>query len=177
MAATRILVIGDTHVRTWDEVHPRVREAVAEADVAVHCGDIIRMAVVEGLRAAAKRAVVVHGNSDPPDVRRALPRRELFEVDGVRIGVTHPAWGAEEFEPQRLLPDFSEDGKRTADVICYGHLHEPVNESHATDDGAEVLFLNGGQPYPSFLVRATMAWLVIEDGVARGEIVEVAPAE
>ena len=172
MAATRILVIGDTHVRTWDEVHPRVREAVAEADVAVHCGDIVRMDVVEGLRAAAKRAVVVHGNSDPPDVRQALPRRELFEVDGVRIGVTHPAWGAEEFEPQRLLPDFTEHGERTADVICYGHLHEPVNESH---DG--VLFLNGGQAYPSFLVRATMAWLVIEDGVARGEIVEVAPAE
>ncbi len=172
MAATRILVIGDTHVRTWDEVHPRVREAVAEADITVHCGDIIRMDVVDGLRAAAKRAVVVHGNSDPTDVRRALPGRELFEVDGVRIGVTHPAWGAEEFEPQRLLPDFTEDGERMADVICYGHLHEPVNESH---DG--VLFLNGGQSYPSFLVPATMAWLVIEDGVARGEIVEVAPAE
>ena len=172
MAATRILVIGDTHVRTWDEVHPRVREAVAEADIAVHCGDIVRMDVVEGLRAAAKRAVIVHGNSDPPEVRQALPHRELFEVDGVRIGVTHPAWGAEEFEPQRLLPDFTEDGERTADVICYGHLHEPVNESH---DG--MLFLNGGQPYPSFLVRATVAWLVIQDGVARGEIVEVAPAE
>ena len=172
MAATRILVIGDTHVRTWDEVHPRVREAVAETDIAVHCGDIVRMDVVEGLRAAAKRAVIVHGNSDPPEVRQALPHRELFEVDGVRIGVTHPAWGAEEFEPQRLLPDFTEDGERTADVICYGHLHEPVNELH---DG--VLFLNGGQSYPSFLVRATMAWLVIEDGIARGEIVEVAPAE
>ncbi len=171
MAITRILVLGDTHVRRWSEVHPAVRAAVAEADIALHCGDSVRGAVIEGFRAAALRAVAVHGNSDPPELRRDLPFRELLEVDGVRIGVTHPAWGAEEFEPRALLSDFGgvEGG---VGVICYGHLHEPVNE---VVDG--VLFLNGGQPYPSFLVPATVAWLVIEDGVPRGEIVEIAPAE
>ncbi|MEE8337178.1 MAG: metallophosphoesterase family protein [Dehalococcoidia bacterium] len=172
MAATRILVIGDTHARAWAEVHPAVRAAVEEADIAVHCGDIVRMAVVEGFRAAARRAVVVCGNSDPPDLWRALPAKEHFEVDGVRIGVTHPIWGAAEFEPARLLPDFTERGAHTADVICYGHLHEPVNE---TVGG--VLFVNGGQAYPSFLVPATVAWLTVEDGLASAEIVEIAPAE
>ena len=172
MAATRILVIGDTHARSWDEVHPRVRDAVAAADIAVHCGDIVSAAVVEGFRATARCAIVVHGNSDPPELRTALPARERFDVDGVRVGVTHPAWGAEEFEPARLLPDFTEEGAPAVDVICYGHLHEPVNETH---EG--VLFLNGGQSYPSFLVPATVAWLTIEDGVARGEIEQVAPAQ
>ena len=172
MATTRILVIGDTHARAWDEVHPAVRAAVAEADIAVHCGDIVNMAVVDGFRAAARRAVVVCGNSDPPELWKALPTREIFEVDGLRIGVTHPIWGAEEFEPPRLLPDFVEDGEHTADVVCYGHLHEPVNTTH---EG--VLFVNGGQSYPSFLVPATVAWLTVEDGVPSVEIVEVAPAE
>ena len=168
MATTRVLVVGDTHVHTWDEVHPRVREATAEADVALLCGDIVRLEVVAGFRAAAKRSVVVHGNSDPVDVRQALPYKEIIEVDSVRIGVTHPSWGGPEFEPEALLGDFPEG----VDVIAYGHLHMPLNETH---EG--VLFVNGGQAYPSFLVPATVAWLVIEDGVPRGEIEEVAPAQ
>ncbi|MDP6605989.1 MAG: metallophosphoesterase family protein, partial [Dehalococcoidia bacterium] len=165
-------VFGDTHARSWDEVHPAVRAAVDEADIAVHCGDIVRMAVVDGFRAAAKRAIVVCGNSDPPDLWRALPAKEHFEVDGLRIGVTHPIWGAEEFEPPRLLPDFSDGGVPAVDVICYGHLHEPLIET-----AGGVLFVNGGQAYPSFLVPATVVWLTIERGVASAEIVEVAPAE
>jgi len=168
MAVTRILVVGDTHVRRWEDVHPRIREAVAEADIAFHCGDIVHLDVVEGFRQAAKRAVVVHGNTDPVEVRRALPYREIVEVDGVRIGVLHPSWGGPEFEPHVLFGDFPEG----VDVIAYGHLHEPVNE---VVDG--VLFVNGGQAYASFLVPATIAWLTIEDGVPRAEIELVEPAQ
>jgi len=161
MGITRVVLVGDTHAYSWEEVHPRVREAVGEADIAVHAGDIVRQAVVDGFRAAARRAFVVHGNSDPPDLRSTLPDRQVFEVDGVRIGVTHPAWGGPEFEPEELLPDFHGG----VDVILYGHLHEPVNEWRR-----DVLFLNGGQPYSQFLLPVTIAWLIIEDGVPRGEI-------
>lgn len=164
---TRVLVASDTHVHAWEDVHPRVREAAAEADVALLLGDLVRLDVAEGFRAAARRSVVVHGNSDPVDVRQALPYKEIIEVDGVRIGCIHPAWAGPEFDPPVLLSDFPEG----VDVIAYGHLHETVNERH---DG--VLFINGGQAYPSFLVPATVAWLIIEDGVPRGEIEEVAPA-
>ena len=125
--------------------------------------------LVAGFRRAARRAVVVHGNSDPPELRGALPARALLAVDGVRIGVLHPAWGREEFAPEALLPDFA--GDTPPDVICFGHLHQPVNERRGS-----VLYLSGGQPYPSFHVAATIAWLTIEDGVPRAEIVEVAPA-
>lgn len=165
MATTRILLVGDTHAFTWDELHPRLREAVAEADIAVHAGDIVRLDVTDQFSEVARRSYVVHGNSDPAEIRRALPYREIFEVDGLRIGLTHPSWAGPEFEPKVLFGDFPEG----VDVILYGHLHETVNE---TIDG--VLFLNGGQAYPSFLVRATIAWLIIEDGVPRGEIEEIA---
>ena len=172
MATTRILVVGDTHARAWDEVHPAVREAVAEADIAVHCGDIVRMEVVDAFRETAKRAIVVSGNSDPPELWKALPTHEIFGVDGVRIGATHPIWGTIEFEPPALLPDFTKDGERTADVICYGHLHIPL-----VDTVEGVLFVNGGQGYSSFLVPGTVAWITIEDGVASAEIVEFDPAK
>jgi uncharacterized protein len=166
MAVTRILVVGDTHVYSWDDVHPGIRAAVAEADIAVHCGDVIRFDVSDGFIAAAKRAIVVHGNSDPVELRQGLPYRRTFEVDGVRIGVTHPSWAGPEFEPQVLRGDFPEG----VDVILYGHLHYPIN---TIIDG--VLYLNGGQGYPSFLVPCNVAWLTIEDGMPRGEIVEIAP--
>ena len=82
---TRILVMGDTHCQTWDEVHPGIREMVPDMDIVVHCGDLTKIAVAEGLRKAARRAVVVHGNSDPPDITATLPKQELFEIEGKRI--------------------------------------------------------------------------------------------
>ena len=106
--STRIVVFSDTHCHTWDEVHPCIRAEVADADIAIHCGDIVRMDVVDGLRETAKRSITVHGNSDPPDVRNAIPYLETLEVEGLRIGVTHPAWGGPEFPPEDLLGDFEE---------------------------------------------------------------------
>ena len=165
--STRIVVFSDTHCHRWDEVHPDIRVAVAEADIAVHCGDLVRMDVVDGLRGAAKRAVVVHGNSDPPDVRRAIPYVRTLEVEGARIGVIHPAWGGPEFPPEDLLGDFTEQ----VDAILFGHTHEPLNEVR---DG--VLYLNPGQGYPSFMVAATIAVLTIDNGRLEAEIRTVVPA-
>ena len=158
---TRIVVVSDTHCRDWDEVHPKIRSAVSAADIAVHCGDFTRTGVVEGLRRSARKAVVVHGNSDPVEIRRAIPYVELLEVDGKRIGVTHPAWGGPPFELAQLLPDFPEP----VDAVLFGHLHETVNEVR---DG--VLFLNPGQGYSSFRVPATIATLTIQDGDMKAEI-------
>ncbi len=162
--ATRIVVISDTHLYRWDEVHPDVRAAVREADIAVHCGDIVRQDLVDGMRREAKRAVIVHGNSDPPELRQSLPYTEVIEVGSLRIGVTHPAWGGPEFPLEDLLPDFPEP----VDAILFGHFHETINEAR---DG--VLFLNPGQAYKSFMVPCTIATLTIEDGRMTPEIVVI----
>ena len=161
---TTIAVISDTHFNRWDEVHPRIKEAVRDADIAVHCGDIVRQDVVDGMRREAKRAVIVHGNSDPPDLRQSLPYTEVIEVEGVRLGVTHPAWGGPEFPFEELLPDFPEP----VDAILFGHIHEPVNE---TRDG--ILFLNPGQAYKSFMVPATIATLTVHAGHMTAQIITI----
>ena len=154
-------MVSDTHCRRWEEVHADIRNAVSEADIAVHCGDFIHMDVVDGMRRHSKEAVVVHGNSDPPVVRNAVPYVEVMEVEGKRIGVIHPAWGGPEFELEELLPDFTDP----VDAILFGHLHEPVNQMR---DG--VLFLNPGQGYASFMVPATIALLTVRDGHFTAEI-------
>ena len=161
---TRIVIISDTHLSRWDEVHPDIRQAVREADIAVHCGDIVRQDVVDGMRRDARRAVIVHGNSDPPDLRDSLPYTEVIEVEGLRVGITHPAWGGPEFPLEELLPDFPEP----VDAILFGHLHQTVNEVRAG-----VLFLNPGQAYKSFMVPATIALLTIDQGRMFPEIVVV----
>lgn len=170
--ATRILVVGDTHVRQYDELHEALRERIEAADIAVHCGDWVGMAAVEGFRAAAQRAVVVHGNSDAVEVRRALPYREVIEVEGIRLGVTHPAWGGPEFPPPRLRRDFPPSEFGVVDAICFGHFHVPLDETH---EG--VRYVNGGQGYPSFLVPGTVAWIDVDGGAFDVTIEEFAPAE
>ena len=139
---------------------------MSQADIAVHCGDFTGLSVVDGVRQAAERAVIVHGNSDPVEIRRELPYVEVFEVDGKRIGVTHPAWGGPPFELDELLPDFPDP----VDVVIFGHLHETVNEER---DG--VLFVNPGQGYASFMVPATIAVLTITDGAISVEVRVVEP--
>ena len=52
---TQIVVLSDTHCHRWDEVHPAMRQAVADADIAVHCGDLVRPDVADGMRRDAKR--------------------------------------------------------------------------------------------------------------------------
>ena len=162
--AIRIAVISDTHVWQWDEVHPDIRKAVREADIAVHCGDIVRQGVVDGMREEAKRAIIVHGNSDPPDLRASLPYTETIEVEGWKVGITHPAWGGPEFPLEELLKDFPEP----VDAILFGHLHETVNEVRNN-----VLFLNPGQAYKSFMVPVTMAFLTVEEGKIEPQIVVI----
>lgn len=169
---TNVLLVGDTHIRTWDQAHPELQRAVRTADIAIHAGDWVHLDTVSGFEAEATRSVVVHGNSDPPDLRQALPYRASLEVEDLRIGVTHPAWGREEFPSDRLLPDFPPDDFGRLDVICYGHLHEMVDE---TLEG--VRFVNGGQGYPSFMVPGTVAWLRINGSELTVEFEEFAPGE
>ena len=163
---TRIVIVSDTHCREWDEVHPDIRREVAEADIAIHCGDFTGQNVVQGMRDNAKQAVVVHGNSDPPDLRSSTPYVEVLEVEGHRIGVTHPAWGGPEFPLEELFPDFPEP----VDVIVFGHFHETINEKR---DG--VLFVNPGQGYKSFMVSATIAVLTVDGEKLDVEIKVIEP--
>ena len=99
----KIAVISDTHCYEWHDIHPDMRTLVAECDIASHCGDIVRQPVVEGFLKSAKRGLIVHGNSDPVDLRESLPYTQVIEVEKIKIGITHPAWGGPEFPPAELF--------------------------------------------------------------------------
>ena len=161
---TTIIVISDTHCHSWDEVNEDIRKKVSEADIAVHCGDIVRQPVVDGFLKDAQKGYIVHGNSDPTELREALPYIEVFEVEGVKIGAIHPAWGGPEFPPEELFKDFD----KVPDVILFGHTHVPMNRYIE-----KVLFVNPGQGYSSFMVDCTIAELRVRDGEVDSRIITI----
>lgn len=155
------MVVSDTHCKQWHEIHPEIRREIKEADIAIHCGDFVGENVLHNFQSIAQRSVVVHGNSDPPALRKAIPYVEIIEVDGYKIGVTHPAWGGPEFPLEELIQDFP----KPVDVIVFGHFHETINEKR---DG--VLFVNPGQGYKSFMVDATIAIITISGSILTANI-------
>jgi len=147
--ATSVLMLADTHVPSRARDLPDdVWTAVDAADVVVHAGDWIDVALLDRLESRARRLIAVHGNNDHGALRTRLPEIAREVVEGVRLGVVHEtgqARGRESRCAQRF-PDL--------DVLVFGHSHIPWDTTAATG----LRLLNPGsptdrrrQPYRTFL--------------------------
>ena len=130
MTAT-ITIISDTHFSRWDEVPPKIREAVRDADIAVHCGDIVRQDVVDGMRNEARRVGHSSRQLRPARPQTVASVHRGHRGRGSQAGSDPSRLGGPEFPLEELLPDFPEP----VDAILFGHLHETINE---TRDGNSV---------------------------------------
>jgi len=117
----RIGVISDTHAHTLSEIPDPIRKALAEVDLIIHAGDFTERAVLEELRKLGE-VKAVHGNMDSDELKRMLPPKELFVVNGKKIGLTH-GWGAPWGIAGRVREMFGD-----IELIIYGHSHEPANQ-------------------------------------------------
>lgn len=140
-------IISDTHVRTIDEIPVTIRSALADVDLIIHAGDFTHKAVLDGLRTIGE-VKAVRGNMDSTELKRILPERDVFEVNGRKIGLMHGS-GAPLGIAERVKKQFTE-----VDIIIFGHSHEPCNR-----DIQGVLLFNPGQARNSF------GLLTIDDGI------------
>jgi len=147
-------VLSDTHISSVDQLDERVVKALKEVDIIIHAGDFIVREVLDGLKQLGE-VKAVHGNVDSEELKGLLPERELFEIEGRRIGLIH-GWGSPWGIDDRVGQVF--DG---VDIIIYGHSHYAQNE---TKNG--VLFFNPGQARRSFGI------LTLGDEV-KGEIIKL----
>jgi putative phosphoesterase len=158
---TQILVISDTHVRAFRELPRDIQQAVRGAEWVVHCGDFTSVAVLEELRSLTPHFIGVFGNTDPGNIRQKLLHQVTFELEGQKIVVIHPHWGGHpdglEKELALRFPD--------ADVILFGHTHEPCNMNINN-----TLLLNPGQGYASFMVPASMSILTVSRSELKAEL-------
>ena len=107
---------------------------LGEADLILHAGDFVTLAVYRALRELAPVHGVA-GNMDEADLRALLPPRLVVDVEGHRIGMVHnagPALGRAE----RLVEAFP-----GCSAVVYGHTHVP----EAVRLG-ETWILNPGSP-------------------------------
>ena len=136
-APLRLLLLADTHVpRRARDVPPAVWDEVERADVVVHAGDWVDVALLDTLEARSRRLVACYGNNDGAALRARLPLVAHAEIGGLRVGVVHetgPAAGRE------ARCDAAHPG---LDLLVFGHSHIPWD----TVTPAGMRLLNPGSP-------------------------------
>lgn len=137
---------------------------MGEADVVVHAGDWVDVALLDELQARAARVVGVHGNNDGPALRARLPEVARLELDGLRLAVVHETGAAAGRERRcaRAFPD--------VDVLVFGHSHIPWDSVATRADGSTLRLLNPGSPTDRRR-QPTFTWMTAS--VSGGELVEV----
>lgn len=115
-----LVFTADTHVpRRARELPRALWAAIDAADVVVHAGDWVDVALLDAVEQRAARLVAVHGNNDHGPLRERLPEVARAEIAGVRFAVVHETGQAAGREARcaARFPD--------ADVLVFGHSHIP----------------------------------------------------
>jgi len=156
---TRLLLLADTHVpKRARALTPDVWNAVDEADVVIHAGDWVDVALLDELQGRAARLLAVWGNNDGEKLRTRLPEVARETVDGIRIAVVHETGSAvgRAARCDAAYPD--------ADLLVFGHSHIPWDT--VTPNGLRLL--NPGSPTDRRRQPVcTMMTAVADEGVLR----------
>ena len=134
-----------------------------DADLILHAGDLVAVAVLELLESLGPPVHAVHGNVDEPALRMRLPAVRIVEAGGARIAMTHdggPAGG----RLARLRRRFAD-----VDAVVFGHSHLPLHE----EAGGFHIF-NPGSPTERRRAPAhTMGLATAQDGRLAFSLVEL----
>ena len=150
----KIGVISDTHATSFAQLPNQILHTLVGVDLIIHTGDFVARDILDGLKRLGE-VKAVQGNMDSAELKHILPEKELLEIEGTRIGITH-GWGAPYGIDERVGQMFD-----NVDIIVYGHSHHSQNE---VKNG--ILFFNPGQAKNSFGI------LTIDQEV-RGEIINL----
>ncbi len=158
----KIGVLSDTHSLNLPQA---MLAAFSKVDFIIHAGDICDADVLKELKEIAP-VKAVHGNMDDQLLKKKLPLREVINVDGVIIGVTHGHVGETRDAQMNALAQFEGD---KIDVIIYGHSHHAVNQRMG-----DRLVFNPGSPNDVIKARYfSYGILTIESGAVKGEIIKI----
>jgi len=133
----RLLITADTHVpKRARELPAELWRAVSAADVVIHAGDWVDVALLDVLESESDELIGVYGNNDGPALRARLPEVARADLDGVRLAVVHETGDAKGREARcdSRFPD--------TDVLVFGHSHIPWDTVTATG----MRLLNPGSP-------------------------------
>jgi uncharacterized protein len=120
----KIIVVSDTHIpKKSKTLPPRLINELTDADLIIHAGDWQSIDVYNELKSYAP-VEGVFGNVDGEEIQAILPEKQIFEVYGKRIGITH-GHGKGKTTEKRAVNQF--EGEKV-DCIIFGHSHIPINK-------------------------------------------------
>jgi uncharacterized protein len=144
-------ILSDTHGLLRNETFA----ALEGVDHILHAGDLGPLDLLVELEALAP-VTAVHGNTDGWEVRHCLPEAAQVTLQGLRFQVVHghlPSQGTTPLRLARIFPD--------ADVVIFGHTHQPLLECHEQTRW----FVNPGSAGPQrFHLPVTLVRAEIRDG-------------
>lgn len=155
----KLIVLSDTHLKTG-EISPQLQKLFEECDLIVHAGDFSTMEAYQAFNATGKLRAVF-GNDDVSELKRLLPEKLKFEVEGVKIGVVH--------EGGLSVTDTTAQGylakEMEVDILVFGHLHRPLIEKR------DIVLVCPGSPTRPRMSNPSVVELIIEKGSINGRII------
>ena len=139
--ASRVLILGDTHISNFKDLPEKMLQLIQEADWVIHVGDYTSIDVLLGfIKIKGPQFRGVYGNADPMKIREQLLADDIIEISQKSIGITHPAAGGPyENAKKKVIKQFKD---YEIDAIVYGHTHDPLIE-----DFNGILLVNPGKGY------------------------------
>jgi putative phosphoesterase len=170
----KLLVISDTHIpERADEVPPEMAELIDRErpyDVVVHAGDLVSEAILAWTRSLARRTYVVQGNMDYLN----LPSYEVFEVEGVRIGVVH----GHQVRPRGNVEALTRIAERLrVKILISGHTHAATVKTHGGVVHVNPGSLTGVWGGGGGSMRPSLAFIVVESGRVSVSVYELVGGE
>jgi len=156
---TRIIALSDTHLMEDDRLPEAVVALASKADIILHAGDFVSIQAYSALKDLG-RLVAVSGNSDSPQLKRLLPKREVIDVEGVKIGLVHMASHGSDLVGAEMMAR-----EMNCEVLVFGHIHRPLIEK-----GRRLLICPGSTSQPR-MSAPSVAELMVIDGTVQGRII------
>ncbi len=155
----KLIALSDTHLKTGD-IPLQLQKFLDECDLIVHAGDFSTMEAYQSFKACSKLKAVF-GNDDVPELKRLLPKRLIFEVEGLKIGLVH--------EGGLSLIDTTAQNylarEMDVDILIFGHLHRPLIEKN------ESILVCPGSPTEPRMSSPSVVELTIENRSIGGRII------
>jgi uncharacterized protein len=159
----RIGVLSDTHIHDMKDIPVSLLNIFKSFDLVIHLGDFACLELVEYFR-SFNNFYGIAGNHDPHSVKAILPRADVIEVNGKRLGLLHGYWFPF-FTQERSIARFR---KEKVDAILYGHTHVIRNEMVQN-----TLFFNPGSIFALWPAPWKTYGIVNVGDTLKGEIVSL----
>jgi len=158
----KILLLSDTH----SYIDEQILKHVKHADEVWHAGDIGTLEVTNKIKKHSKLRAV-YGNIDGVELRREFPLDLHFEIEGVKVYITHIGGHSNKYN-QRVKNLLE---KTKPDVFICGHSHIL---KVAFNSKLNLLHMNPGAAgkYGAHLVRTLIRFNIDKGEVKNLEVIE-----